>query len=113
MKKLVLLTLTSMLAGCGYSSKDNEMIGQVKKVAHATPLICGDYDAADISLGVMRNGVGSMSHEDAWVLVQDKRDVETLKTAADTGQIVKLTYDDRRVAFCVPDYWVTKVEVVK
>ena len=48
---LAMLALTS----CGYSSKENEMIGQVKKVAHQTPIFCDDRVDADISPGIPPN----------------------------------------------------------
>src|SRR5579859_447764 len=48
---------------CGNSSVGNELEGQVKKVVKRTPIFCSDYVEADVSLGVIRNGVGSMSQE--------------------------------------------------
>lgn len=108
-KYLFLLLLTS----CGYHSKDNELIGQVKKVHSNTPLVCGDYFSADISLGVMRNGVGSMSTQDVDVYIPREKDVETFKLAVESGQLVKITYDSKRITFCVPGYVVTKVEILK
>lgn len=106
--KLIPLVL---LAACGFSSADNEAVGQVKKVVKKTPLVCGDYIEADISLGVMRNGVGSLSKEDVELAV-DKSETETiatLKHAAETGAIVKFTYDVRRLAMCWPDHWLVAV----
>lgn len=111
MKKLLALTL--LLNGCGYAGRGTQMIGQVKKVAHLTPLICNDYDSADISLGVMRNGVGSMSHEDNDVYISNPDHLKLLKSANEDGMIVKITYDKRRLAFCVPERWVTAVEVLR
>jgi hypothetical protein len=102
-----------MLTGCGYSSMQNETIGQVKKVVKNTPLICPDYVDADVSLGVMRNGVGSMSTEDLWFYVPDEQARQTLAQAAQTGALVKITYDVKRVTFCVSDHFVSKVELVK
>ena len=99
------------LAACGYSSKQNEMVGQVKKVIEKTPVICGDYIEADLSLGVMRNGVGSMSHEDVSLYVPNLTDELTLKKAAETGQLVKVTYDVKRLTWCVPDHLVIRVEL--
>lgn len=107
MKKIAIVAL--MLAACGYSSKDSELTGQVKKVQHRTPPICPDYYMVDVSLGVIRNGVGSMSHEDITLYVPSKNDVDALKRAADTGQLVKLTYDVERVVICHPDHEVTGV----
>ena len=111
MKKLFLLLL---LSGCGYSAIDSELVGQVKKVLHETPLICPyNFNSADISLGIMRNGVGSMSSEDVWVYVPDKENFDKLKLANDTGALVKITYDDARFTICVPERKVSKVEFIK
>lgn len=111
--KLVLVIMVLVLASCGYSSKNNELIGQVKKVVKNTPIICPDYTDADISMGVMRNGVGSMSSEDAWMYIADPESLTVLKSANESGALVKVTYDVRRIAFCVDERMVTKVELVK
>ncbi len=111
--KLVTFAVCLILSGCGYSARNNEMIGQIKKVVHNTPLICPDYDDADISLGVLRGGVGSMSSQDIWIYVPDKANYETLKKANESGALVKVGYSERRLTFCVPDHWVDSVEIVK
>ena len=100
------------LCSCGYTSKDNELIGQAKKVRHETPIICPDYANVDISLGVMRNGVGSMSTQDKWLLVRSESDLAKLKKAVEDGSIVKIKYDEYRVAICTPNEFVTSVEIV-
>lgn len=111
MKFLVLGLL--VLAGCGYSSRENELTGQVKKVVKKTPLLCNDWTLADISLGIMRNGTGSMSKEDVFLSVESRDDEKTLKAAADSGQAVKVTYNVKRWTWCVEDHIVSKVEVLK
>lgn len=111
MKKL--LSLILLVAACGYTSRDNELTGQVKRVKKVTPIICPDYTEVDVSLGVMRNGVGSMSTEDVWLLVNNPQHVETLETAARDGSIVKVTYDVQRLVFCVPDHTLRTLEVVQ
>lgn len=69
---IAVLTLPLALGGClGHTSRDNEAVGQVKRVHNNTPLLCPDYKDVDISLGVMRNGVGSMSTQDKWFFIQD------------------------------------------
>jgi hypothetical protein len=103
--------LLVMFVACGNSSAQNESVGQVKKVIKRTPIICGDYVEADISLGVVRNGIGSMSHEDLLLYVQNQSDIDTLKHAADSGDIVKFTYDVRRFTWCTPDHWLTSVAI--
>lgn len=111
MKKLLVLLI--LLSGCGYASRNNELIGQVKKVKHHTPLICPDYTDADISLGVMRNGVGSMSSEDVWIYIPTQELANKLTHAAETGELVKVNYDVKRLALCLPEAQMTQVEVVK
>jgi hypothetical protein len=112
MKYLILLICIAVF-GCGYTSKQNELTGQVKKVIAKTPIICPDYTQVDISLGVIRNGVGSMSHEDMIITVTDKAQATLLKQAAESGKLVKITYDVARVTFCVPNELATNVEVLE
>lgn len=111
MKRIV--AALALLVSCGYSSVDSELMGQVKKVVNNTPLICPRYASADISLGVMRNGVGSMSTADVWVYVPNPTDIDILKRAAETGELVKVKYDVARVVICTEDHVVSKVEIVK
>jgi hypothetical protein len=112
MKKLIVLSL--FLTACGYTSKGNELVGQVKKVIDKTPVICSDYVEVDLSLGVMRNGVGSMSHEDVDLYVPNASDATLLKRAAESGQLVKISYDEKRwpAGLCVPTKWVTSATLV-
>jgi len=90
---LLTLALVVGLAACGNSSTDNELTGQVKKVVHNTPIICPNYVTADLSLGVMRNGVGSMSSQDVWVTVEDKDQIKLLEEAAKSGAIINAKYN--------------------
>lgn len=113
MKKLIYVLPFLFFIGCGNSSKDNEVIGQVKKVTNETPLIFPNFLAADLSLGVMRGGVGSMSAQDIWFYVEDKDVEKVLKTAAESGALVKVKYDVRRITLYVPDHWATAAEIVK
>jgi len=114
MMKIVFLSFlaVSLLASCGYSARDVEAIGQVKRVVHNTPLICGDFIDVDISLGVMRGGVGSMSTQDILVNVNKEQEA-TLKKANESGALVKVTYDRQRFAICTGGRWATSVEVLK
>lgn len=108
---LFALSALPLLAGCfGFSSVDNELIGQVKFVKNITPLILPGYFMADISLGVMRNGAGSMSRDDKELFTFDDALQNKLKRAAETGEIVKLRYRQHRVVAYGPDYEVTAVE---
>lgn len=110
MKRILFAALIA--TACGYTSRDNELVGQAKKVVRNTPLVCPDWSVADISLGVMQNGVGSMSSQDVWLTVEDRHLFATLKTAVETGAIVKVRYDVRRVTFCIEDHVVTAVEIL-
>ena len=113
MKKLALLTIAlSALTSC-YSSAGNESIGQVKKLQKMTPIICPDYTEVHVSLGVMRNGVGSMSHEDIYLAVdnEDRADLEVLDRATNTGDLIRFTYDIRRVSPGWPSHRLTSVRL--
>lgn len=114
-KTIFLLPLLSLsLTGClGSSSSDNEMIGQIKRIQHVTPIIFSDYDRIDVSLGIMQNGVGSMSKEDVWMYVPNTTDVAVVKKAAESGQLVKIRYDVSRFRWYVENDMVTSVELVK
>lgn len=96
-----------------FEAKDSELIGQVKKVINNTPIVCPDYVDADISLGILRNGVGSMSSEDVWVYVPEKNHQDILKQAAESGALVKITYNTRRFTFCMPSKIITAVIEIK
>ena len=109
MKRMNVMVLTFMMflgcnincgSSCGYTSRDSEVIGQVKKVQRNTPLFCDDYDEVDVSLGVMRGGVGSYSTEDIWMFVTPAQAKE-LSALQKTNAVVKFTYDDRRWVNCV------------
>lgn len=112
MKSLSLIIAAISLTACGLSASDNELVGQVKKVIRKTPIVCPDYDEADISLGVVRNGVGSMSHEDVTLYVTRADDSKLLKRAAETGLLVKVTYDVQRVGICRPSHWLMSVTAI-
>lgn len=112
-KKLILAGLL-LLSSCGYSQQNSEAMGQVKKVIHRTPIICPNYYEVDLSLGVMRNGVGSVSTQDMWAYVEDPAVLKVLQEAGKTGEpLVKVEYDERRIALCTEEKIITKAEVVK
>jgi hypothetical protein len=106
MKKIVAMCVLFLVASCGWSSRNNELTGQVKKVENKTPIVCYNHWETDISLGVVRNGIGSMSTQDMYLYVPD-RFVSVLQAANKSGKIVKVTYDEKRVRWCVPDEMVT------
>jgi hypothetical protein len=100
-----------LLANCGDSARDGELVGQVKKVSIITPLLCPDYYAVDVSLGVMRNGTGSMSTQDMWFTVRNTQDIAALRKMAEDGSLVKVHYNTRRAAFCTEDHIMTGVQL--
>ena len=112
MKKIFLLAAFCLI-GCGYSSVDNELIGQPKKIFHQTPLICPNRSDVDISLGVMRDGVGSMSSQDMFLTVNNPNDLKTLESAIADGKLVKIKYNDYRFTWCQLSENVTSVTVVE
>ena len=105
--------LVLSLSACGYSQVESEAIGQVKKVANMTEILCSRRVDVDISLGVMRDGVGSMSSQDIWLTVRDPKHVEILKKANETGKLVKFKYDVARANFCWKKKELTSVEIIK
>jgi hypothetical protein len=113
MKPYVWILATGLLAGCGNSAMDGELIGQAKKVTLVTPLICPDYYAFDVSLGIMRNGTGSMSTQDMWFTVRNAEDVRALRDAADKGLLVKVKYNARRLPICTEPHIMTAFEVTQ
>lgn len=113
MKQVILAVSVMFLASCGYSSRDNELIGQIKKVKHVTPIICPNWWNADVTLGVMKNGTGSMSTQDVWLRVEDPKLLEAIKNANESGKIVKIKYDTDRVAICVEENLVTSVTILE
>ena len=113
MKNVLVICFCLCFLACGYTQRDGELVGQVKKVAHATPLICPDYIEADISLGVLRAGVGSMSTQDVWLVIPDKAMEKIFREANESGALVKVRYDEYRVAICSSVHWATSVEIIK
>lgn len=103
MRSRIALFLTLCISGCqtcGNIATGNVAIGQVKKVGHGTPLLCPEYDYIDVSLGVLRsNGVGSFSKEDNEFVITNPEQKTLLEAAAESGQLVKITYDQRRLMF--------------
>ncbi len=112
MKKLLAIALL-LATGCGYTSVDNEDLGQPKKLYHQTPIVCPNRTDLDISLGVMRNGVGSMSTQDLYLTVPNQQDVDKLNTALAAGKLVKLHYNVLRITICQLADTVTSVDVLE
>ncbi len=113
---LLALPLAVALSGCqacGYSSQQNDLTGQVKKVISRTPIICPDYTEVDVSLGYIRNGGGSVSKEDVVLSVHNQAFIPLLKQAADSGEPVKVTYNVFRASICEPEHELTAVQIIK
>lgn len=105
---MVILLGLSGCEACGYTSLDNKMVGQVKKIHHNTPIVCPDYNSADVSLGVMQNGVGSISDHDVTMTVFDSGVLKIMEAAATTGKLVEITFKERRATMCINDYVATE-----
>lgn len=97
---------------CGWSGMDITGSGQVKRVSKVSPMICPDYYAVDISLGVMRNGVGSVSKEDMILYLPDNMLID-MKRAAESSAIINFVYNERRSSNCVPDARLLSFKVVQ
>lgn len=113
MKIATLLVLAFAMTSCGYTARNGELIGQVKKITNVTPIFCPDRVDVDISLGVIRNGVGSMSSEDVWATIKDSQVITALRAANESGAIVKVVYDVHRFIFCQEEREIIKAEIVK
>lgn len=111
-KALLVLAIAAALSGCGNTSSDNEVVGQVKRVMKKTPIVCPNYYVADISMGVIRNGSGNLSKEDLWVVIPEDKAAQ-FKKLAETGEPIKVTYDVARWPWCSPGERIRTVEVVK
>ncbi len=97
-KYLTLLVL--FLIGCGYSHRNNDLIGQPKSVESTTPIVCPDQHILHLSLGVMRHGVGSMSTEDIMINIPDERLVPVLKSAVESGKLINARTNEKRMTWC-------------
>jgi hypothetical protein len=112
MKLLSILGLMVFLTSCGYVSKDNEVVGQPKRIHKNTPIICPDFSDVDLSLGVLRNGVGSMSTDDIYLNIADKEQEKILNQAVNEGKLVKIHYDEFRFVVCRHAFNITSVELL-
>lgn len=112
-RSLFALSALVLCAGCGMSSVNNEVLGQVKGVIQQTPLLCPDQTVVDISLGVLRNGVGSMSTQDIYVRVSSEAHRKLLLDAQLNGALVKVIYNTQRVRWCWHEMETVSVEVIK
>lgn len=109
---LVMAVCALAFVGCGYSHRDNELVGQPKSVESTTPLICPDQHILHLSLGVMRHGVGSMSTEDVRINIPDDSMVLPLKTAVESGQLINARTNEARLRFCNEEKELVSFQVI-
>ncbi len=110
------LSLCLMATGCdacGNSSVNNELVGQPKRLHNETPIVCENRVDLDISLGFMKDGVGSVSTHDTHMTVPNPKDVETLNRAINENKLVKVYYNEARFNWCWQDQVIIGVEVLE
>ena len=111
--KFLIMNLVLVLSGCGYSARDGVLTGQAKAITMNTPIICPFNYSVSISLGVMRNGVGSMSNQDNELEIINPEHIEIFKKAVELGKIVKVKFDTRRFTLCVPQDLLTEISIAE
>jgi hypothetical protein len=89
-----------LVVGCGYSHRNNEVIGQPKAIESTTPIFCPEQNVLHLSLGVMRHGVGSMSTEDIQINIPDDSLLPGLRSAIKTGKLINVQTNEARFRFC-------------
>lgn len=100
MKYRLLLLAATLLSGCGYSHRANELVGQPKSIESTTPLLCPDQHILHMSLGVMRNGSGSMSTQDIAINVPDAQLVPILQSVIEQGKLINAETNEARFRWC-------------
>jgi len=108
-----LIGILAFVFGCGYSHRDNELIGQPKSIESTTPLVCPDQNILHLSLGVMRNGVGSMSTQDVEINIPDPSLVAPLKRVVESGKIINARTNEARFRWCNEMKELVSFEVVE
>ncbi len=104
-----------LASSCGYSSVENEAVGQVKKVMNRTPILCPNYKVADIIIGsqqalYIQNASGAAPH--TMIVITSEQD-KILREASEKGKTVKFTYDEKRLVFCTEsDHFMNSVEMI-
>jgi hypothetical protein len=100
MNRMPSLLMLVALTGCGYSHRDNEIVGQPKAIESTTPILCPEQHVLHLSLGVMRHGVGSMSTEDVRINIPDATLVSGLKSAVESGKLINARTNEARFRWC-------------
>ena len=126
MKKYILLGTILLLSACGYSSIDNEAIGQVKKTMTINPIFCPQYKVADIIVGSQQaleqafyiqnanktNNSNSMNLHTAIVVSVEQNKI--LQEALEKGKTIKFTYNEERITFCTTSrLFMQSVEIIE
>lgn len=116
MKKIILmlaLACGGCISHCGHGELDVVVIGQPKAIIKENNIICKNKQLLDMSLGVMRNGVGSMSTQDKIYWIINKNDEVLLQSAIKEGKLVEITYDSYRMStFCEPCETISNVRIL-
>lgn len=112
-KTIVAVVFAITLSGCGYSHRDNDVVGQPKSVESTTPVFCPDQHILHLSLGVMRHGVGSMSTEDIRINVPDSSLVPRLKSVVESGKIINARTNEARFRWCNEEKELVSFEVIE
>jgi hypothetical protein len=99
MKILILCFILLSFVSCGFTERGTKGVVQIKRIHHVTPLICSERIVLDASLGVMQNGVGSMSTQDIDITVSIEQS-KILERAVESGKLVEIKYSTRRFDFC-------------
>jgi hypothetical protein len=110
MKNVLIIAL--LLPACGYSHRDNELIGQPKSVESTTPLVCPEQHILHLSLGVMRNGVGSMSTQDILINIPTDTLAEALKSVVASGKIINAKTNEARFRWCNEEKELVSFEIL-
>ena len=102
------------LMGClGYSSKNSESIIQPKSIQMQTPIICPEVPILHGSLGIIRNGRGSISNQDVDMVITNDQDKYKIQTAIDSGYFLNVKYNTKRMVVCNSEHILVDVEIVK
>lgn len=109
---LYLLALVT-LAGCGYSHRDNDVVGQPKAIESTTPMLCPEQHVLHLSLGVMRHGVGSMSTQDISINIPDNSLLPGLKSAVESGKLINARTNEARFRWCNEEKELVSFKVIE
>lgn len=91
------LTCGIIPQGGGDSSVGGTLTGQVKFVETVNPILCSQYTSISMSAGTLHEGSGSMSTHDYEFVVQNWQDIDALRHASETGEIITIHYNVWRI----------------